>query len=253
VKQRVPSRAGIPCSTISVVNYLVKVGDHTTPPWDDISLTASTGSGRRGGFRRLRARRPSTPKKRAQPDARSQSRSLHSATKIRFLQDQFSEIPRRPRLRSSPCTLDSLLERTPESVRASIATPVLEWHDPALSWHRVHLNAAGVETMQGDVDLQTPSNGDTDARESIRARAWGQHKQILLGLPDVTGKWRRLSLRIFRPDAVCHRRSRTGTVHAVRRNRAGHAVAEGRAGGRVCALADRSRDPESGCRRKRMS
>ena len=28
-----------PWSTISVVNYLLKVGDHTTPPWDDISLT----------------------------------------------------------------------------------------------------------------------------------------------------------------------------------------------------------------------
>jgi len=27
-------------STISVVNYLSKVGDHTTPPWDDISLTS---------------------------------------------------------------------------------------------------------------------------------------------------------------------------------------------------------------------
>ena len=28
-----------PWSTISVVNYLLKVGDHTTPLWDDISLT----------------------------------------------------------------------------------------------------------------------------------------------------------------------------------------------------------------------
>jgi hypothetical protein len=32
------------CSTISVVNYLLKVGDHTTPPRDDISLTSRLGA-----------------------------------------------------------------------------------------------------------------------------------------------------------------------------------------------------------------
>ena len=39
VKQRVPSRSRVPWSTISVVNYLVKVGDQTAPPGDDFSLT----------------------------------------------------------------------------------------------------------------------------------------------------------------------------------------------------------------------
>jgi hypothetical protein len=134
-----------------------------------------------GSCRHPRSARNQTLAHRAALSIQPQKRD---SSKINLL-----EIPRRPRLRSWPCTLDSFLERRPESVKAAIATPVLEWHDPALSWHRVHLNAAGVETMRGDVDLQTPSNGDSDSGGSKGRVRWDNTRTCgQLGLPDVTGK-----------------------------------------------------------------
>ncbi len=65
MKQRVPSHRGRPWSTISVVNYLVKIDDHdhdhNHTPWDDNSLTTVRfGSRRLRALRRLRAPRLTT-------------------------------------------------------------------------------------------------------------------------------------------------------------------------------------------------
>jgi hypothetical protein len=82
-------RRGPLWSTISVVNYLVKVGDHTTSLFDDISQTnsgpAAVASARPDAAAHCGCRRSNS----ARAPSREKSRSLHSATKTRFVQDQF--------------------------------------------------------------------------------------------------------------------------------------------------------------------
>jgi hypothetical protein len=85
-----------PWSTISVVNYLLKIGDHTTPPWDDISLTnagpasvisarSNTGAHRSRHRRATSAHQTATRKKSLSPVSHKNSnrpRSVFSEFRI---------------------------------------------------------------------------------------------------------------------------------------------------------------------------
>jgi hypothetical protein len=96
-------------STIHVVNYLSKVGDHTTPCFDNFSLTSVTSP---AIFLEVLS-----PARNAPVGAKSPY--LHSAIKLRFRQDQFSTRASIFRNRSDAIPLLEPATRTGDMVTAS--------------------------------------------------------------------------------------------------------------------------------------
>jgi hypothetical protein len=111
-----------------VVNYLLKIGDHTTPPWDDISLT-NVGRAAVVSAAPTPARiAPDIVEQRARTKTRhAKSRYLHSATKIQICQDQFPQNPGFTTLVGSEQAAASILNLSPAKGRQRIAQGVQPW------------------------------------------------------------------------------------------------------------------------------